>query len=438
LQSDVGVLTVKSGRLKFSKAVLLSDKVPIECDIELIGTGEQKLGTTNGNNNLVTIKGNIIINNPNKVQCFANIELQNGTVKFMQGKFDLTDKTITMSTPPTGFNENSYFITKNNYSANGTLLIKNLQGATTFPVGTDNDYLPATLTSWGSDFSVSARPLIYYPNNGLFPINAQWDVKRTAGNSQAEIDLQWVKNVENYNFSLFRRSVKVFRGEWGNWFSLGSQDWGYNEINANTFSKKVPYIDYFTTFTVLTETIIPVELKRFGAKKQANNDVLLTWETATEIDNAGFDVEKSTNGAQFYSMGFVKGFGNSVASNSYNLTDNNFVNTAYYRLKQMDNNGKTTYSKIVSVQKDNGILALNVYPNLVMGQSEITVDLINASENARELSVFDTNGRLVFYENKFSKDVQSTNIPVVDLANGVYWIKAKIGQETLVSKFVKH
>jgi Secretion system C-terminal sorting domain len=298
--------------------------------------------------------------------------------------------------------------------------------------------LPATLTSWGSDFSVSARPLIYYPNNGLFPINAQWDVKRTAGNSQAEIDLQWVKNVENYNFSLFRRSVKVFRGEWGNWFSLGSQDWGYNEINANTFSKKVPYIDYFTTFTVLTETIIPVELKRFGAKKQANNDVLLTWETATEIDNAGFDVEKSTNGAQFYSMGFVKGFGNSVASNSYNLTDNNFVNTAYYRLKQMDNNGKTTYSKIVSVQKDNGILALNVYPNLVMGQSEITVDLINASENARELSVFDTNGRLVFYENKFSKDVQSTNIPVVDLANGVYWIKAKIGQETLVSKFVKH
>jgi hypothetical protein len=438
LQSDVGVLTVKSGRLKFTKAVLLSDKVPIECDIELVGVGEQKLGTANGSNNLVTIKGNLIINNPNKVQCFANIELQNGTVNFVQGKFDLTDKTISMTTPPTGFNANSYFITKNNYSANGSLLIKNLQGKTTFPVGTDNDYLPVILTSYGNDFSVSARPLIAYPNYGLFPINAQWDIKRTAGYSQAEIELQWVTNVENYNFSVFRRSAKVFRGEWGNWYPLGSQDWGYNEINANTFSKKVPFIDYFTTFTVLTETIIPVELKGFWAKKQANSDVLLSWETATEIDNAGFDVEKSTDGTDFSSMGFVKGAGNSVALNSYSFTDNNFVNTAYYRLKQMDNNGKTTYSKTVSVQKDNGKLALNVYPNLVTNQAEITVDLLNANDNLRELSVFDTHGRLVYTKNRIAKDAQSIKIPVEDLANGVYFIKVKIGQETLVSKFIKH
>jgi hypothetical protein len=435
LQSDVGVLTVKSGRLKFSKAVLLSDKVPIECDIELIGTGEQKMGTINNSNSIITIKGNIIINNPDKVQCFANIELQNGTVNFLQGRMDLTDKTITVSRPPTGFNANSYFITKNNYSANGTLLIKNLQGTTTFPVGTENDYLPATLTAWGSDFSVSARPFIDYPFNGYFPINVRWDITRTAGNSSADIDFQWTKNVEYYNFTPNRQGARVFRYESGNLYPLSNPELGVTTIDNLTFSKKARNIDYFTSFSVLTETVIPVESKRFFAKKQANpNDVLLTWETATEINNAGFDVEKSTNGTHFSSMGFVKGVGNSVALNSYHFMDNNFVNTAYYRLKQMDNNGKTTYSAIISVQKDNGKLALTVFPNLITNESVLTVDVINAPQNTLELSVFDANGRVVFESHKSIL----TEIPVVDFAKGLYFVKIKNGLETVVSKFVKN
>ena len=438
LQSDVGVLTVKSGRLTFSKAVLLSEKVPIECDIELTGVGEQKLGTANNSNNLITIKGNIFVNNPNKIQCSANIDLQNGTVNFLQGKMDLTDKTLIVARPPTGFSDNAYFITKNNYSSNGTLLIKNVQGATTFPVGTDNDYLPAVLTAYGSDFSVSARPLVNYPFNGSFPINAQWDIKRTAGSSNADVQLQWTKAVENYNFALNRQGAHVYRGELGNWYSLPNWTWGITNSNNAIFSQKAQNIDYFTSFTVLTETVIPVELKSFIAKKQANGVVLLSWETATERNNAGFDVEKSTNGTLFSTIGFVKGAGNSVALNSYNFTDNNVFNTVYYRLKQMDNNGKTAYSPVVSVQKDKGKFTVNVFPNLITRESELTIDLINASDAARALSVFDANGRLVFYKNNIHKDVQSLTLPVVDLAKGVYWIEFKSGLETVVSKFVKN
>jgi hypothetical protein len=437
LQSDIGALVVQNGILKFSKDVLLSENVPIEGEIELNGTGEQKFGTTNNSNNLIHLKGNLTINNPNKVQCFANVLLENGTVKFLQGKMDLTDKTLTVSTQPTGANDNSYFITKNNYTAKGTLVIRNLQGETTFPVGTDNDYLPAKITSWGNDFAVSARPLASYPNGGLFPTNIQWDITRTAGYNPADIELQWVRNVENYNFTQFRRSAKIYRGEWGNWFPLGNQDWGYKGINDVTFSKKVPSIDYFTAFTVLAETIIPVELKRFFVKNQSNNTVNLVWETATESNNVGFDVEKSMDGTHFSSIGFVKGAGNSVALTTYNFEDNNFNASAYYRLKQRDIDGKITYSDIISAQKNNGKLALNVYPNLISNQSDIAVDIINAAENIRDLSIFDTNGRLVYTANLI-KNATSFSIPVNDLAKGIYFIKTQIGKEIIVSKFVKN
>jgi Secretion system C-terminal sorting domain len=436
LQLAKGVLADRGGRLKFSKDVFLSEDTKIECDVELNGIGEQKIGTFN-NSNLGVIKGNLIINNPNKIQCFMNLEVQNGTIQFLQGKFDLTDKTVTLSSPPTGCNANSYFISKNNYSSNGTLLIKNLQGNTLFPVGTDNDYLPVNLTAFSSDFSVSARPLVNYPNNGFFPLNAQWDIKRVAGNSSANIQLQWTTNVENYNFSTNRQGARLFRYESGNWYPLSNPTVGVTSINSVSFSKNAQNIEYFTSFTVLAETVVPVELKRFFAKSQSKNDLTLAWETATEINNAGFDVEKSSDGKQFLPIGFIKGAVNSIALNTYNFTDNNFINTAYYRLKQLDINGRFTYSPIISVQKSGDKLALNIYPNLITNQSEITLNLINTLENTVNLVVFDTNGRLIF-EDKQAKNGQLMTIPVNDLAKGIYFIKATNGKETVTTKFIKN
>jgi hypothetical protein len=433
LQLAKGILTDKRGRLKFTKDVLVSENTVIECDVEMNGTGEQKIGTFN-NSNLGVIKGNLIINNPYTIQCFVNLELQNGTVQFMQGKLDLTDKTLTVDRQPTGANANAYMVTKNNYSGNGTLVIKNLQGTTLFPVGTSNDYLPATLTAFGSDFSVSARALLSYPNNGAFPINAQWDIRRTQGWSPADVRLQWKQETETNNFSVNRSAARVFRGEWGNWYPL-AQNYGVETVSNNSvFAKTVQNVDYFTTFTVLTETVIPVELKRFYAKKQTNTDVTLAWETASEVNNAGFDVEKSTDGRTFTTIGFVKGVGNSVALNSYNFMDNNFTATAYYRLKQMDVNGKSTYSPTISVQKSTGKLTLNVFPNLVTNESNITIDLTNAAQNTQELSVYDVNGRLVFE----SRKANLTEVPVVDFAKGLYVVKVKNGVETVVAKFVKN
>jgi hypothetical protein len=100
------------------------------------------------------------------------------------------------------------------------------------------------------------------------------------------------------------------------------------------------------------------------ASTGTGNDNLLTWQTASEVNNSHFDIERSTNGSTFHSIGQVKG--NNKPSR-YQYVDENPLWEAgglYYRLKQVDFDGTETYSKIVSVsQKDTG-KGLKVYPTL--------------------------------------------------------------------------
>jgi hypothetical protein len=85
----------------------------------------------------------------------------------------------------------------------------------------------------------------------------------------------------------------------------------------------------------------PVKLTSFTATAKAA-DAFLNWTTASEINNKGFDVERSVDGRTFESIGFVKGAGNSTRMLNYSLTDAKaFEKTPvmYYRLKQVDFDG---------------------------------------------------------------------------------------------------
>lgn len=102
----------------------------------------------------------------------------------------------------------------------------------------------------------------------------------------------------------------------------------------------------------LTElAVMPVELTSFSAKASVGK-VNLHWTTATEINNSGFEIERSFDGNTFFSVGFVKGNGTTTEPRSYSFTDDiefNATQSLYYRLKQVDYNGSLNYSEIVSV-----------------------------------------------------------------------------------------
>lgn len=101
----------------------------------------------------------------------------------------------------------------------------------------------------------------------------------------------------------------------------------------------------------LNNITIPVELVSFTANS-VGGEILLTWETATETNNMGFEIERSFDNDSYKRIAFVKGNGTTSEKSTYTFTDNPNQSKVHYRLKQLDYDGKYEYSSVVSVEND--------------------------------------------------------------------------------------
>jgi hypothetical protein len=114
--------------------------------------------------------------------------------------------------------------------------------------------------------------------------------------------------------------------------------------------------------TISSSNPLPVELTSFEAQAKSLG-VNLNWATATEKNNDRFEVQRSANGETFQTIGTVKGQGNSSSARSYSFTDSRpLTGLAYYRLRQVDTDGKASFSPVVNAPwMDEKAFA--VYPN---------------------------------------------------------------------------
>ena len=108
----------------------------------------------------------------------------------------------------------------------------------------------------------------------------------------------------------------------------------------------VNYIDYIR----FTPQIVPVELTSFTGAV-VGNDVQLKWATATELNNRGFEIQRSISGSAFATIAFVEGYGTTTQQKQYTFTDRNVTAGVEhsYRLKQIDFDGTFDYSDVVNV-----------------------------------------------------------------------------------------
>lgn len=159
---------------------------------------------------------------------------------------------------------------------------------------------------------------------------------------------------------------------------------------------------------------LPVTGLEFYAKRLNNSTVQLDWKTIQEINNKGFHIERrKDNEGSFVPVGFVASNtvdGNSSFPLSYVKTDaNNFTGNTYYRLKQEDKDGRSTYSVIRIVKGDvNKQLAMQVWPVPATGPVNVVV---NGLANTDVLMVFDMGGKLVKQLNvQNNSQIQLSNI----------------------------
>jgi hypothetical protein len=174
---------------------------------------------------------------------------------------------------------------------------------------------------------------------------------------------------------------------------------------------------------------LPVTLINFTAKAEGSKS-LLEWQTSTEINNDRFEIERSSNGITFGKIGQVAGAGNSIILLNYNYTDANpFKGTNYYRLRQVDIDGKFNYSSIRTVNfKGNG------YFTILNSPTNGTPVIVKTTDVNSMLSIFDESGKKI-------KDItvinNSVSISVDQLSNGVYLLVLhKDGTVKAADKFV--
>lgn len=146
-----------------------------------------------------------------------------------------------------------------------------------------------------------------------------------------------------------------------------------------------------------TPVLLDVELTTFDAVS-ADEFVRLTWNTASETNNAGFEIERQDGTEPFESVGFVEGAGTSSTPRSYSFSDMEvpFTNSELrYRLRQVDYDGSVTYSPIVAVERGtpDALTLHEAFPNPFASRTTIRYELAAAARV--RLTIFDLQGRVV-------------------------------------------
>jgi hypothetical protein len=183
----------------------------------------------------------------------------------------------------------------------------------------------------------------------------------------------------------------------------------------------------------LLAVTLNADITFLSAKKQTT-DIGIFWQTASEQDNARFQIERSANTVDFSPIGEVKGAGNSKALNNYSFTDlTPLSGINYYRLKAIDYFGKTSVSRIVAVNfSDKNNDKVTVYPN--PAGDVLRLDMTASEASNKTIHITDLAGRVLLSQNiSVSKGANLLPLTVSSLASGMYLVK----MSDTVLRFVK-
>lgn len=171
-----------------------------------------------------------------------------------------------------------------------------------------------------------------------------------------------------------------------------------NTINISLVWSGSGMVDLATNFFPTT-IITPVKISDFTVTRQGSN-ALLNWTTVTETNSDRFEIERSYDGISFTSVGSKLAAGNSTDAVNYQYADPITVNSGniYYRLKSVDKDAKSSYSKIVVLRLNGGIVKdFNVYPNPF--NDDLKIQISTEKESMATIRISNVLGQVVVNRN---------------------------------------
>ncbi|MCZ7555309.1 MAG: hypothetical protein M5R41_02750 [Bacteroidia bacterium] len=183
---------------------------------------------------------------------------------------------------------------------------------------------------------------------------------------------------------------------------------------------------------------LPVELVSFSGRRKSHG-VELRWATATELNNYGFDVERSFARDKGYtSIGFVEGKGSSFTRSEYRFTDASAPGkTLYYRLRQIDRDGGESYGPVVEISGDAPVFELSNYPNPF--NPTTTISFVSMEDGEAIITVVNSLGETVaqpFASPVLRGERVSVPFDAAALPGGVYFYHLTIGSTVSSGKML--
>jgi len=375
----------------------------------------------------------------------------NGTLTLTSGKLQLGtyDLTIGSSGSISGANSTNYIVT----NSTGGLLRQVPNSATniTYPVGTSTSYNPVVLsqTAGGTTDNFEVRVFSgvstsYNASDAATGtaitsdvVKKTWAISEsTPGGSNVSITLQWNAADEGTSFS--RSTCYVAHYTSGAWQSVAAAA----ASGTGPYTRQLTGVTSFSPFSVIDNSSpLPVRMLSFSGKPgDAGNE--LEWITASEVNNKGFEIERrDESSGDFVFIGFVNGHGTTSMVNNYIYNDD-ITESAFYRLKQVDFDGRFEYSQIIYIDRSNvnstfsnGNISINIYPNPAV--NSVSIEVAEGADWELNVKLVDINGKEVNVPvQQKSADGRKLTLDVSAVRKGVYFIESVNGQNKLSQKLL--
>lgn len=411
-----------SQTLTFNGSTLTNNGTISVGNVEFSGSAAQTLAGSGSFSSSTTVK----INNTSGVSLTGDVSIL-GSLNITSGDFDLNGHVLTFGTSGNLTESSSDHVVDNSGSEGYISATRTLNAPSSENVAGLGAVITSSANLGDTEVRRGHKP---QSSGGSSGIKRFYDIS-PANNTNLNATLRFYYYDDELNglneqlFSLFRST------DGGNtWSDVGGS------VNTSSNYIEKTGIDAFSRWTVAESGMLPVELTSFAAHRLEDR-ILLRWTTATEVNNYGFDIERSLDAEKWNSIAFVPGHGTVNTPKTYRYIDfpQPFILSrpvVYYRLKQIDRDGTADFSNAIAVVNSSTVqtrpLLRQNYPNPFSGGTNFVFTLPEGTNVY--LEIFNPLGErcITVLENTyFPAGSHTVSYVNSSLRPGVYLIRMKAG-----------